>query len=289
MRRRLRRVLLILAIVVLIALPFAFVAVRRFEASMTFHSVRFDNGPSWRLPRGAEDVWFQTASGVRLHGWFFSTETKPAAATVIYFHGNGGNLSYVGWLGEALSQRGFDVLLFDYKGYGRSEGRTSDERSVYEDADAAYDFLTRERNVVPESIVLYGQSLGTTAAVDLASRKPCAALVLESGLSSASDMAALILPVLPRFTHKLTRNRFDSVRKLKDVRRPVLVAHGGRDEIIPDAQGRALYEAANEPKRLIIIPDAGHNDLVAAGGAAYLDSLAEFIKSALGVNGNKII
>ena len=271
-----RRLLLTLVLVILIGAPLLYFAGRRFEAALTFHPVRYDGGPSWRLPRGGEDVWFETRGGVRLHGWFVRGGGQQPAPTVIYFHGNGGNLSYVGWLARELSARGFDVLLFDYKGYGRSDGATTDEQSVYEDADAAYDYVVTARGVPPRMVLLYGQSLGTAAAVDVASRKLCAALVLESGLSSASDMAALVMPFVPRFFHRLGRNRFDSARKLARVARPVLVAHGDRDDIIPAEQGRALFEAAREPKRLIIVPNAGHNNLVATGGAAYLDEVAGF-------------
>ena len=277
-----RRVLLTLALLTAVGLPLLYFAARRFERAVTFHPVPFDGGPGWRPPPGGEDVWFETRGGARLHGWFVRSRAGGPAPTVIYFHGNGGNISYLGWLARDLSARGFDVLLFDYKGYGRSGGASPDERSVYEDADAAYDYVVNARGVPPERVVLYGQSLGTAAAVDLASRRPCAALVLESGLSSAADMAALILPFVPRPLFRFTRNRFDSARKLAGVTRPVLVAHGDRDEVIPAEQGRALYEAAREPKRLVVVPGAGHNDLVAAGGGAYLDEVASFMRAAAG-------
>lgn len=279
-----RRVLLTIVLLVIIGLPLAFLAARRFERAVTFHPVAYDGGGSWNLPPGGEEVWFGTRGGVRLHGWFVHAHADAPVATVIYFHGNGGNLSYVGWLARELSARGLDVLLFDYKGYGRSEGASLDEGSVYEDAEAAYDYVVGERGVAPERVVLYGQSLGTAAAVDVASRRPCAALVLESGLSSASDMAALVVPFAPRALFRLTRNRFDSARKLAQISRPVLVAHGERDRIIPAEQGRALYEAAREPKRFILVPEAGHNNLVAVGGTKYLDKLAVFMREAVGGN-----
>jgi len=276
-----RRAMLTIVLLLVVGVPLLFYAVRRFERAATFYPVAFDGGPTWRLPRGADDVWIRTRGGVRLHGWLVRTQADAPAATVVYFHGNGGNLSYVGWLAEELAGRGFDVLLFDYKGYGRSEGVTADERSLYEDADTVYEYLTAEGGRPPERLILYGQSLGAAVAVDLASRRPCGALILESGLSSASDVAALLIPWSPRFLHRMGRNRLDAARKLARVERPVLVAHGERDDIIPVEQGRALYEAAREPKRLIIVPRAGHNNLVATGGDAYLDTLAEFICSSV--------
>ena len=270
--------MLTLLVLLAVGLPAIYFAARRFERAVVFHPERAPRGGTWAAPEGGEDVWLKTADGVRLHGWFFRARRQPASATVIYFHGNGGNISYLDWLAADLARRGFDVLLFDYRGYGQSEGSVSDEKGIYADSDAAYEYVVSTRGADPRRLVLYGQSLGTTAAADVASRRPCAALVLESGLSSAGDMAALILPSVPRFLHRLARNRFDSARKLERVSCPVLVAHGARDEVIPVEQGRALYDAAREPKELIVLPGAGHNDMIAAGGAAYLDRVADFVR-----------
>ena len=273
-------VISILVIAVLALLAGLFM-LRRFEASATFHTERAALGGLWRVPQGAEEVWFRTADGLKLHGWFFRSSSGPAAATVVYAHGNGGNVSYCDWVGTSLAARGFDVLLIDYRGYGRSEGEPAGERGLYADADAAYDFVTRERGVPAGRVVLYGQSLGTAAAADVAARRECGALVLESGLSSAGDMAGAIMPWLPRFVRGLTKNKLDTVSKLPRVGCPVLVVHGGRDQIIPVEQGRRLFDAAPEPKRLMIIDGAGHNDLSIVGGEKYMDSLAEFIRESV--------
>lgn len=277
----LRYFVISILVLAVIGLPVGFLLLRRFEASATFHPERAALGGLWRVPRGAEEVWFETSDGVKLFGWFFRSTAQPAGATVIYFHGNGGNLSYCDWVGESLSARGFDVLLFDYRGYGRSQGEPTDERGLYADADAAYDFVTKARGVDARRVVLYGQSLGTAAAADVASRRECGALVLESGLSSASDMAGAFIPWLPRFVRGLTKNKLDSVGKLPRVGCPVFVVHGGRDEIIPVAQGRRLFEAAPEPKRLHVVEGAGHNDLSIVGGEQYIDSLAQFIRDSV--------
>lgn len=259
---------------------FLFFGLRWIETSITFHPVRYHPGETWTLPKGGEDVWFTTPDGVRLHGWFVQSNSKPAAATVIFFHGNGGNINNLGWLGEDLAARGFDVLLFDYRGYGQSEGSVTGEQGIYSDAEAAYDYVLKERGVSPERLVLYGQSLGTTAVAEVASRRACGAIILESGLSSASDMAASIFPWLPRRLHGLGRNRFESARKLSGVRCPVLVTHGDPDPTIPTEQGRKLYAAANEPKKLLILPGAGHG-VSSFGGDRYLDTMAEFIREAV--------
>lgn len=280
-RKARQRLMLTVLLCVGAGVPLGVWALRRFETAVVFHPEAYVGGAAWPLPEGGEDVWFETADGTRLHGWFVRARAGRPAATIIFFHGNGGNLSYLGWFGEMWAARGYDVLLFDYRGYGRSGGAVAGERELYADADAAYDYAVKARGVAPERVVLYGQSLGTTAATDLAARRPCAALILESGLSSAADMAALIMPGLPGFVHRLARNRFESARKLERVRCPVLVAHGERDETIPVEQGRKLYAAAREPKELIVLPAAGHNDMASAGGEEYLNRLDAFMRRAL--------
>lgn len=275
------RMLLAISLAVIGGMTIFYFGARWFERTVVFQPERYTEGARWKVPEGGEDVWFNVAGGERLHGWYVrarGVEDAGRAPTVIYFHGNGGNIGAIGWLGEALSRRGFNVLLFDYRGYGRSEGSPRDERAIYEDADAAYDFVVGQRDARPDHVVLYGQSLGTTAAVDLAARRPCGALVLESGLSSASDMARLILPWVPVWAHRYGQNHFESAKKLQRVSAPVLVAHGARDSTIPVEQGHKLYNSAREPKQLVIIQDAGHNDLVARGGKEYLDALEEFIR-----------
>jgi fermentation-respiration switch protein FrsA (DUF1100 family) len=277
----LRYFLISILVIAVVALPAGFYMLRRFEASAMFHPERAALSGLWRVPIGSEEVWFRNASGQKLNGRLFHTKNQPAQAAVIYFHGNGGNLSYCDWVGTELAARGLDVLVFDYRGYGRSEGEPVGERELYADADAAYDFLTKERGVAPRSVVLYGQSLGTAAAIDVASRRECGALVVESSLSSASDMAGAIMPWLPRFVRGLTKNKLDSASKISRVGCPVLVAHGEGDQLIPAAQGQKLFDAAREPKQLKIIKGAGHNDLSNVGGEKYIDSLADFVRGSV--------
>ncbi len=259
----------------IVAVIFVF-ALRRVEHFLTYHPVGYKPGPEWTLPPNGEDIWINVTSNQRIHAWFLKATSQPALATVLYCHGNGGNLTNVGWIGADLAKSGYDVLLMDYRGYGRSDGSVTDERSLDADGEAAYDYLLGQRGVTPEKLVLYGQSLGTTVVIDLASRRPCGALVVESGLSSASEMGQHALPILPRWLHFLAVNRFESARKIARVKCPVLVTHGTRDATIPVAQGRKLYAAANEPKQLVIIEGGDHN-LAGSQGDPYLSHVFSFI------------
>ena len=254
-----------------------FFGLRWIESSITFHPTRAAYSDR---PRQAEDVWFTTSDRVRLHGWYFRSERTPSNATIIYFHGNGGNISNLGWVGERLAKRGFDVLLFDYRGYGESEGDPRDESGLYADGDAAYAYVINVKHVSPNKVVLHGQSLGTTVVTDLASRQKCGAIILESGLSSASSVAKTALPWLPRWLHFLGRNRFDSASKLANVHVPVLVSHGDPDLVIPTDEGRALFAAANEPKKLLVFPGAGHN-VFGTMGDPYLEEIEKFVRGAV--------
>jgi uncharacterized protein len=253
---------------------------RWLESAITFHPVRLAPDQRLRPPQGAEDVWLNSADGTRLHGWFFQSDTKPATATLIYFHGNGGNISNIDWVGQRFAKEGFDVLLFDYRGYGASDGNPGAESGLYADGDAALAFVVNHKSARVERIVLYGQSLGTRVAADVAARNNVGALVLESGLSSASSVAETALPWLPRWLHFLGRNRFDSARKLARVKAPVLITHGDPDPVIPTSEGRLLFAAANEPKKLLTFAGAGHN-VFGSQGEQYFDQVVQFIFESL--------
>lgn len=265
----------------LIYLPFVvviiFFVVRRLEFMATYHPEPYVPGPDWTLPANGEEVWVKVAKGQRVHGWFLRAANQPAIATVLHCHGNGGNLSNVVGVAQELVKRGFDTMIFDYRGYGRSEGRLTDEWGLYADAEAIYDHLVRERGVKVEKLALYGQSLGTTAAIDLASRLPCGALIVESGLSSASDMGRVAIPWLPRQLHFMAKNRFESARKIASVNCPALITHGTHDPVIPVDQGRKLYESARNPKSLVIV-EGGDHFLFGSAGEHFVSGMAEFIR-----------
>ena len=253
---------------------------RTLESLMTFRPSRMSATQMNSPPDGARAVWFNSADGIRLNGFYFESQSKPEVATIVFFHGNGGNITNVSWLGQRFAKHGFNVLLFDYRGYGASDGIAGDEAGLYADGDAAVAFLVNEKKLRPERIVLYGHSLGTAVAADVASRGEFGAVVLESGFSSASSVAATALPWLPRSLHFLGKNRFESARKLTTVKSPILIAHGDPDRTIPTSEAQLLFASANEPKRLLIIPGAGHVPFGSAG-EQYLNQVEQFMRDAL--------
>ncbi len=269
-----------LAIYLPVIAAICFFTLRRVEHFLTHHPVRYSPSSEWTPPPNGEDVWINVTASERIHGWFLKSKTQPPLATILHSHGNGGNITNTAWYGVKLTEDGFDVLEFDYRGYGHSDGEVTDEWALNADGEAAYNYLLTQRGVKPENLVLYGMSLGTTVAIDVASRKPAAALVVESGLSSADEMGQHSLPFLPGWLRRLAKNRFESSRKIPNVHCPVLVVHGTNDRTIPVAQGRKLFAAANNPKRQLIIEGGGHN-LPGPGGDAYRNQITAFIRQVL--------
>jgi uncharacterized protein len=218
---------------------------------------------------GATDVWLKTDDGVRLHAWWVRRE--DARLVTLFLHGNAGNVTHRSPHIREIVGAGSSILIPDFRGYGKSEGRPT-ERGLFADGEAAYQYLTRAGGYRPDQIVIHGESLGTAIAVDLAARHPCAGVVLEASFTSASDVAATILPVLGPM---LVRS-FNSARKIGRVRAPMFFLHGDRDDIIPIRIGQALFAAAPQPKSLWIVEGAGHNDILETAGPRYREHLASF-------------
>jgi pimeloyl-ACP methyl ester carboxylesterase len=209
-------------------------------------------------PRAAgldyEEVSLRTADNVKLHGWWVPAR-QPRGA-VLMLHGNAGNISHrIGYL-TMFNRLGYSVLLFDYRGYGKSEGHP-DEEGTYRDADAAWRHLTEARKVPARDIVMVGESLGAGIATWLALKYPPRALVLASAFTSVPDLGAQIYPWLP--VRLLAHVRYDNLARIGNIDAPVMVAHSRDDDIIPYAHGEALFAAAREPKQLLVLA-GGHND-----------------------------
>ena len=213
---------------------------------------------AWEPPPTPEitDVELTCADGTCVHGWWLPC--RDAKSALLYLHGNAGNLS---WRGNSIvklrDRLGVSVLIVDYPGYGKSQGRPS-EQGCYHAADAAYAWLVDEQKLAPKNLLIYGGSLGGGVAVDLASRHDHRALVLVKTFTSAPDVGGQLFPWLP--VRWIMRNRFPSVEKIERCRRPVFITHGDADEMVPFTLGKKLFEAAHEPKQFQLMPGARHND-----------------------------
>ncbi len=217
-----------------------------------------------------EDIYIETTDQVTLHGWFIP---GPSSRVLLFFHGNAGNISHRLDSIRLFHDLGLSVLIIDYRGYGQSNGRTS-EKGMYRDADAAWRYLTEERGFRPGDVVIFGRSLGASVASHLASRHSPAALIVESSFTSVPEIAQELYPWLPaRWLSHLRHATRDYVR---NVRSPVLVVHSRDDEIIPFHHGEAIFASANEPKTLLTIRGT-HNDAFLRDQRRYTEGLQKFL------------
>jgi hypothetical protein len=223
---------------------------------------------------GAEEVTFTAADGVRLVSWYL--HATHARATVLFFHGNAGNLSHRTDIIQTLARLDADVLIVGYHGYGKSAGEPS-EAGLYLDADAAYAYLTKQRGVLPSRLVVFGESLGGGPAIDLASRKPCAGLIVQSAFTSIGDMVSHIIPFFPMGW--LIRSKIDNLAKIPKVVVPKLFFATQTDEVVPYKQTRQLFDAASEPKTWVEFDGCGHNDLFWKKRHEWTEAIREFLDS----------
>ncbi|MEA2115793.1 MAG: alpha/beta hydrolase [Thermodesulfobacteriota bacterium] len=218
-----------------------------------------------------EPVDLLTSDNIHLHGWFIPAPEKRGV--ILFCHGNAGNISHRFDSLLLFNRLGFSTLIFDYRGYGRSQGRPS-EAGTYRDVEAAWRYLTGERSIEPKRIILFGRSLGAAVAVHQATVHTPGALIVESCFTSVPDMAAELYPFLP--ARWLSRLSYNAQEQLQRVSCPVLVVHSPDDEIIPFMHGRALYTAANEPKQFLEL-QGDHNNGFLLTGRAYTQKLDTFL------------
>ena len=221
-----------------------------------------------------EEVYFQSG-GNRLHGWLVKSAAQDRPVmTILFLHGNAGNI------GDRLDKigmfhrLGLNVFVFDYRGYGISEGRPT-EKGLYEDAGAAYDFLVSRNGIDPKGIIAYGESLGGAPAVDLALRRQLRALIIDSTFTNAVDMGRRLLPWAPSF---LISSKFDSLSKIKKVTVPILEIHSRNDEIVPYDLGQKLFAAAPEPKQWLEVTGT-HNDAYLFARDKFTSGIGAFVDS----------
>jgi hypothetical protein len=251
-RRRILRLIRSAAIVYLLVV----VCMMFLEESLIFFPSKYPEG-DWR-PRGLafEDAQFQAADGTKLHGWYVPHDSPRAV--ILFCHGNAGNVTHRAYILEKLHlDVGVSVLIFDYRGYGRSEGKPN-EAGILSDAWAARTWLSKREKIPEKDIVMMGESLGGAVAVDLAAKDGAKGLVLISTFTSIPEVAAYHYPVFP--VRLLMRTRLDALGQIANFKGPLLQMHGEADTIVPIKFGRRLFEAANEPKQLLVFPHHDHND-----------------------------
>ena len=220
----------------------------------------------------AERVVLSTRDGLQLHAWFVPAAAPPNRGVVVVFNGNAGNRSFRADLARGFAAQGLATLLFDYRGYGGNAGAPSEEGLAL-DAVAAREYLDTRRDIDRRAIVYFGESLGSGVAVRLALTHPPRALVLRSPFTSLADTARYHFPYLP--VGLLLRDRFSSGDVIANVRCPIVVITAAHDSIVPADQSRRLFELAREPKRLVVIENADHNDEALTAGPRVIEAVAQ--------------
>ncbi len=220
-----------------------------------------------------EDVFLETGDGVKINGWF--VPANPSRTTLLFFHGNGGNISHRLESIQQFNSLGLSVFIIDYHGYGKSGGKPG-EVETYLDAEAAWDYLTHDKGLDPGSIIIFGRSLGGGVATWLATKQRSKALIVESSFLSIPDVAGHYYPFLP--VKILARFKYDSKANLSHIKIPILVVHSPDDDIIPYSHGQELYDLAGEPKQFLQI-NGSHNDGYLVSDHDYRRGIDKFLSS----------
>lgn len=218
-----------------------------------------------------EDIFFNTEDGLRLNGWFVASENPRG--TLLFCHGNAGNISHRIEIIKIFNRLNLNVFIFDYRGYGKSQGSPS-EKGLYQDAQAAYKYLLTRKDIDKDAIVVYGKSIGANVAVNLSSEVKAACLISESGFTSAYDMARRLFPYLP--VKWMITVKYNALEKIKNISMPKLIIHSKNDEIIPFEMGKRLFDAAARPKEFYEMR-GGHNEAVFMAGEEYRIRINNFL------------
>ena len=250
---------------------FLFFYFRWFEKRHIYYPTRKIEFTPEDINLSFEDIYFDTSDGVRLNGWFIPVD-KPRA-TLIFCHGNGGNISHRLHTLGIFNRLGLNVFLFDYRGYGRSQGRLSEE-GTYLDARAAYDYVVAREDVDTKRILVYGESLGGAIAYDLAIVSKVSAVVTLGTFSSIVDMGKAIYPFLP--IRLIARIKYDAASKAPNVKVPKLIIHSADDEIVPFEQGKKLFSSASDPKEFYEMR-GGHNDAIFTYEKEFSQKISDFL------------
>jgi fermentation-respiration switch protein FrsA (DUF1100 family) len=241
-----------------------------------FHSSRDVLSTPDQLGMNYEDVWFRSTDGVQLHGWYVPADSP--GPLVVYFHGNAANISHRVKNLQYLHRLGLPVFIFDYRGYGASEGRPLREQDLYRDGRGALDWL-RQRGWQPERMIYFGRSLGAAVALQMALETPPAGVVLECSFTSLRDMGRKRSPVTFALAGWWALGEpFDNFAKIPRLQRPLLIIHGDRDQVVPWSMGKSLFDNAPEPKTFLSVSGAGHSDSYLVGGTDYQIAWENFLR-----------
>lgn len=220
-----------------------------------------------------ENIWMQSTNGRKIHGWWFPLQ--QAQITILLCHGNAGNISHRLFFVPMFQKRKAQFFLFDYQGFGKSEG-TPSEQGTYDDAKAAWDFLTKTKQIPASQIVIFGRSLGSSIASQLASTVQAKGLILEAPFSSFHDVGKAHFPYLP--VRWLARFHYPTALYLQKRSCPLLILHSTQDEVIPYSLGQTCYEQASSPKEFVTI-QGSHNDGIFRSEALYFQKVDAFLAS----------
>ncbi len=248
-----------------------FLFIRLFEKSNLYFPMSSIEATPESIGLDYEKISLMTSDGIMIAGWFI--QSKKPRATLLFCHGNAGNISHRLEKIRILNRLDLNILIFDYRGYGRSEGSPS-EHGLYIDAETAYRYLINIKKISPEMIVVFGESLGAAVAVDLAYKHYLGGIIIEGGFPSVRDMAKKLFPFIPGFVYK---NRFDSLKKIKHIKSPKLIFHSLEDEIVPFELGEKIFRTAVEPKKLIKL-QGGHNDAFMSSYDIFVEEIDSFIE-----------
>ena len=259
----------IVFIIVVLVLPFLFI--RYLEKKTLYYPEQTIEATPKDITLNYEEVAIVTKDSIQISGWFIPSAN--ARATIIFSHGNAGNISHRLEKIMAFNKLNLNVLIFDYRGYGKSKGSPS-EKGLYLDAEAVYSYLINKKRIPQEKIIAYGESLGGAVVIDLASRHSLGGIITEGCFTSVKDMAKKIFPFIPTFIYS---SKYNSLEKIKNIKSPKLIFHSIDDEIVPFEQGRKLFGAASEPKEFAELK-GGHNEAFFISHGIFIEKIEGFVR-----------
>lgn len=245
-----------LAFALLIAYGAVAAAIALFQRKLMYHPNKHINPPEAYGLKDVEDIMLRSGDGTPIQVW--KHKAKDGFPTIIYFHGNAGNIADRAAKFSSFIDYGYGLLALSYRGFGKSEG-APEERGIYNDARAVVDYARTRLHIPPGKLIYFGESLGSGVAVQMASESTPALLMLEAAYTSVETRSAEMFPYV-LFARKLVRDKYDSLAKIRAVRAPLVMIHGAQDSTIPLAHGRRLFAAAHEPKSMVVYPEVNHTD-----------------------------